>query len=330
MKVIWPVPKIEIIPFYEIEEKRPVALVTSAPAWKAVEKHLHLPVVWKTEIAQAVESSWAALLKNMQGEVVYSVGGGLPADAAKYLAAKKNLPLVCLPTALSVDAFVTWASGIRVGGSVQYIETKIPETLVIDYEVLAQAPENIRAAGVCDVLSIATGCWDWHFAEEQGKNETGMKYIPHIAHIAQGILEGVLDCAEAAGRGEPEGLKGLLDAIALETQLLNQVGHARPEEGSEHYFAYSVENQVGAGRVHAELVCPGILIIAALQGQDIKPLKKAMKGCNIALNTIPEPIILSTLQGLAEYSNTNGYSFGIAHVLDEKRLQNINLAAILG
>lgn len=39
--------------------------------------------------------------------MVYAVGGGLPADAAKYLAFNAGLPMICLPTALSVDAFVT-------------------------------------------------------------------------------------------------------------------------------------------------------------------------------------------------------------------------------
>jgi glycerol-1-phosphate dehydrogenase [NAD(P)+] len=73
--------------------------------------------------------------------------------------------------------------------------------LFIDFEVLTSAPAQIRAAGICDVLSIATGSWDWQFSEQKGKNEPDMTYIPYIAQAAQAILNGVLDCAEAAGRG---------------------------------------------------------------------------------------------------------------------------------
>ena len=43
----------------------------------------------------------------------------------------------------------------------------------------------------------------------------------------------------AAGTGR--GLKCLYDCLAMEVQLCNQIGHARPEEGSEHYFAYCAE-----------------------------------------------------------------------------------------
>ncbi|MFQ5435295.1 MAG: hypothetical protein ACE5FD_10510 [Anaerolineae bacterium] len=43
----------------------------------------------------------------------------------------------------------------------------------------------------------------------------------------------------------------------MEVQLCNQIGHARPEEGSEHYFAYAVENVMGKGLPHGDLVgCP--------------------------------------------------------------------------
>jgi len=46
-------------------------------------------------------------------EIVYAVGGGLVTFSAVYISVKLILPLVVLPTALSVDAFMTAASGIR-------------------------------------------------------------------------------------------------------------------------------------------------------------------------------------------------------------------------
>jgi glycerol-1-phosphate dehydrogenase [NAD(P)+] len=146
-----------------------------------------------------------------------------------------------------VDAFITAASGIRREGSVYYIETKPPENLALDLEVIAAAPETIRAAGITDVMSIATGSWDWKFAHERGINPPGMEFIPWAYDNAQSILAGVLDCAEAAGRGDRDGLKTLYDCLAMEVQLCYLVGHARPEEGTEHYFAYCVENVMGHG-----------------------------------------------------------------------------------
>jgi glycerol-1-phosphate dehydrogenase [NAD(P)+] len=312
-------PFVQLMPFAEIEEKRNVLLVTSAPAWNVVKDSLRgLNITATIEVTEATTEFWDNLqlpITNHQFEVVYSVGGGLTADAAKYIAAKLNLPLVVLPTALSVDAFITSASGIRKDGCVYYIETKVPERLILDLETIAKAPAFIRAAGITDVMSISTGAWDWKFAHEQGKNPAGMEFIPWVYDNAQSILSGVLDCAEAAGRGDADGLKTLYDCLAMEVQLCNQVGHSRPEEGSEHYFAYAVENEMGHGLPHGDLVGPAILLIAKLQGQDTTQLEKALKACNVPLNNIPKDMIDRTLKNLPDYSRRHNLSFGIAHTL---------------
>jgi glycerol-1-phosphate dehydrogenase [NAD(P)+] len=312
-------PFVHLMPFTGIGEKRPVLLLTSAPAWNAVKEQLRdLQVVARIEVTEANTAHWDNLhssIENQKSEIIYAVGGGLVADAAKYIAVKRSLPLVVMPTALSVDAFLTSASGIRRDGCVYYIETKTPETLILDLDVIACAPEAIRAAGITDVMSIATGSWDWKFAHERRRNPEGMEFIPWVYDNAQSILNGVLDCAEAAGRGDREGLKTLYDCLAMEVQLCNQVGHARPEEGSEHYFAYAVENEIGHGLPHGDLVGPGILLMAQLQGQDTSRLEKALTACNIPLNNIPQAMVDRTLQILSAYCRHHTLAFGIAHTL---------------
>jgi glycerol-1-phosphate dehydrogenase [NAD(P)+] len=323
MTHIWPIPKIEVMPFSEIDEPRDVALVFSRAAYEAVKDSIRIEVVSQVEPVDATLEHWDMLSKNVQGDVIYAVGGGLAVDAAKYFAARQDLPLVSLPTALSVDAFLTWASGYRKDGCVYYIETKPPDRMIVDYEVLASGPESIRAAGICDVLSIATGSWDWRFAEDQGQNTPETRLIPYAYDTAQAILRGTLDCAEAAGRGDPEGFKQLLDCLALEVQLCNQIGHARPEEGSEHYFAYSVENEMGKGLPHGDLVGPGIVLMAGLQGQDIEPLKRALEDCKIPLTNIPVEVIQRTLLGLPAYCKKHDLLFGIAHTLSASHLEQL-------
>lgn len=323
MKKIWNLPIVEFMPFQELQETRSIVLVTSGPAWQAVSNRLkHLPIQEQVEPIEATTMHWDSLLTQLDDErtdprpgVVYAVGGGLVADAAKYMAIKLDLPLICLPTALSVDAFITSASGIRRDGCVYYIETKVPETLIIDLDVIAEAPAHVRSAGICDVLSIYTGLWDWKFAQERDQNPPEMTYIPWIAQAAQSILQGALDCAQAAGRGDHDGLKQLLDCLALEVQLCNQIGHSRPEEGSEHYFAYLVENYTGHGLPHGDLVGPGILIISAKQGQSTESVRKALEACQIPLENIPPAIVEKTLAQLAPYSFKHKLPYGIAHEL---------------
>jgi glycerol-1-phosphate dehydrogenase [NAD(P)+] len=326
MKQIWNLPQTILMPFSAIDEQRPALVVTSSPAWEAAKGQLHgLRTADRVEVTEATTEQWDNLLLLMEVhnsvipdrplEVVYAIGGGLTADAGKYMARKLDLPITVLPTALSVDAFITAASAIRKDGCVYYIETKVPETLILDLEIIAAAPASIRAAGITDVISIATGSWDWKFAHEQGKNPPGMEFIPWVYDNAQSILSGVLDCAEAAGWGDRDGLKTLYDCLAMEVQLCNQVGHARPEEGSEHYFAYAVENEIGHGLPHGELVGPGIVLMSRLQGQDSARYESALRACHVPLNRIPADITDKTLKSLPSYCKKHGLAFGLAHTL---------------
>jgi glycerol-1-phosphate dehydrogenase [NAD(P)+] len=339
MKRILNLPQTTLMPFSAIEEPRPVIVVTSAPAWEAVKGQLRgLRIADRVEVTEAITEQWDNLLSLIDIRkssvidrplgVVYAIGGGLTADAGKYIAARLGLPLTVLPTALSVDAFMTAASGIRrfpppppgegLGARdscVYYIETKVPENLILDLDIIAAAPAHIRAAGITDVMSIATGSWDWKLAHEQGQNPPGMEFIPWVYENAQTILNGVLDCAEAAGRGDRDGLKTLFDCLALEVQLCNQVGHARPEEGSEHYFAYCAENFTGHGWSHGDLVGPGIMIMSKLQGQDTRRYESALRACNVPLDRIPAEITNKTLKSLPSYCKKHGLAFGIAHTL---------------
>jgi len=293
---IWNLPLVDFIPFDELVVENPIVIVTTEGAWEAVSEDLdHLDIISKIQAEDATVAHFATLTNQVQQLLVdgsdvllYSIGGGLAVDAAKYIANALGLHLSHLPTALSVDAFLTWASGVRHQGCVQYIETKTPDRLVVDMDVLAVAPKNIRSAGICDVLSIATGLWDWEFAAEKGMNPEGMELIPWVADAAQAILDGALECAVAAGEGDPDGLKQLLDCLAMEVQLCNQIRHSRPEEGSEHYFAYAVENLLGKGIFHGDLVGLGIMLMAEFQDQNSEELETALRACHILLENIPE------------------------------------------
>jgi glycerol dehydrogenase-like iron-containing ADH family enzyme len=315
-------PCVELMSFADLVENRPALLITSAPAWEAVKDRLRgLNIVETIEVTEATTDHWDNLqsaIYNQKSEIVCAVGGGLVADAAKYFAVKLGLPLTVMPTALSVDAFITAASGIRRDGCVYYIATKVPENIILDFKVIANAPTSIRAAGIADVMSIATGCWDWKFAHERGQNPPGMEFIPWVHDNAQSILNGVLDCAEAAGRGDRSGLKQLYDCLALEVQMCNQVGHSRPEEGSEHYFAYCAENFTGHGLPHGDLVGPGIVIMAKLQGQNTARYESALKACHVPLDRISPEITAQTLKSLPAYCSKHGLAFSLAHTLEEK------------
>lgn len=325
MEHIWPIPHIHYGALKDIQEDRSVTVLHTQAAYDAIKAQLPFSPAQDINVTEATLDYWDGLMGQIDGDVIYAIGGGLPVDAGKYISLKMNRPLVSIPTAISVDAFLTWASGYRKDGCVYYDETKIPDQLIVDFDMIGAGPDFIRAAGITDVLSIATGSTDWAYAHKLGKNPDHTPYDAHVEATAQSILDAVIDCAESAGKGERAGLARLLECLAMEVQLCNFIGHSRPEEGSEHYFAYAVENTMGKGLPHGDLVGPGILLMAQLHGLDVPRLQQAMEYCGIPLNNIPEEVILETLRSLPEYCIQHNLPHGIAHDLDEDKINSLQL-----
>jgi len=299
------------------EPKGPVGVITDQQVWDAVHHNIRGLTVpaWRVNVTEATISAWDEIIATIpvdSAESILAVGGGLVHDAAKYIGNRLGLPVTGMPTALSVDAFFTAAAGYRQNGMVRYLETPPPSEIWIDFDVIAAAPPSVRAAGVCDVLSIATGTWDWQLSHERGRNAPGMQYSPWAAATAATLLNACHDACAAAGTGDHGGLKVLLDCLALEVQLCNQLGHPRPEEGSEHAFAYSVENAMGHGLPHGDLVGPGILHISRLQNNDAKRLEQSLLAAGVPLGSIPDSIVEATLAGLPAYVREHKFYYGIA------------------
>ena len=82
---IWNIPNIEFVPFDELEEDRPVIVVTTAGAWEAVAEDLqHLTVADRVQVSEATILHWLNLttklqsqITSLQSPIIYAVGGGL-------------------------------------------------------------------------------------------------------------------------------------------------------------------------------------------------------------------------------------------------------------
>ena len=309
-------PSILRCPFASVREHREAIVLTTDPAWKVV-SGIDVNTQYPIYVESNTQADMATLADACTGEVVYGIGGGLAVDTAKYVAAVKGLPLVALPTILSTDAFLTDATGVRENGCVHYLPTKAPDTVIIDMDVLCNAPASMRASGAADVLSIATALWDWQEAEKMGANPSNQQLTPQAIGIASTLLQTLLDNAREIGRGTPTGLKLLLDLLCMEVQLCYQCGHSRVEEGSEHYFVYAIENHLapaedggpdhetenGAPILHGELVGLGILLMAVLQSQPWTQYRHALECLQINYfpSTIARDAIADTLINLSDY-----------------------------
>lgn len=323
METIWNIPRVEICNLTDVDEKRPAAIITGNRAWRAVGSFLKMPVVVQAEPYTASIEFLETLANGLpeQVQVVYGIGGGLACDVAKFVAHQNGLPAVIVPTALSVDGFFTAIAAVRKDGTVKYVETGPAEKVIIDWDIVSSAPDHIRGTGITEILSMTTGLLDWRYAAERKKNTVKERYQPWAAQIAAGIAQQAYKIAEGVGQGRVDALRNLLDLICMEVQLTNQLGHNRPQEGSEQYFAYAVEPKAAlrAGVPYSDLVGPGILIAAALHGQDITPMRNTLQSAGVRLGQLKPDDIVETLRELPDYVVRHDLPYGIVHDMD---LQN--------
>jgi len=108
------------------------------------------------ECSQAEVARVAGLVAEKKADVLVGLGGGKVIDTAKIVADKARIPVVIVPTIASTDApcsgcaILYTDSGEFEGVTYQRAN---PEVVLVDTEVIAQAPARFLIAGMGDALS---------------------------------------------------------------------------------------------------------------------------------------------------------------------------------
>ncbi|XWX04477.1 iron-containing alcohol dehydrogenase [Aggregatilineales bacterium SYSU G02658] len=316
VETLWNLPRVELRELSTVKETRTTAVLTGNRAWSSVGPLLSLPIAVQAEPLTTEIGYLNAMAASLppQVEVVYGIGGGRAADTAKYIAWKNNLPSVLIPTALSVDGFFTALVAAREDNTVRYYTTGPAERVIVDMDVISTAPAHIRGTGIVEILSMTTGLLDWKFAAERRQNTPEERFQPWAASIAAGIAQQAYKIAADVGAGKIDALRNLLDLICVEVQLTNQLGHNRPQEGSEQYFAYAIEPKVSrTGVPYADLVGPGILVAAALHKQNIGPIRDTLISAGVRMDRLRREDILDTLAMFPAYAREHRLPYSILH-----------------
>jgi glycerol-1-phosphate dehydrogenase [NAD(P)+] len=210
-----------------------------------------------------VETLERQLAAAPEADTVVAIGGGQAIDLGKFIAWRRGLRLITVPTILSVDAFVTPAAGIRRGHRVEYVGQTTPDPLVIDYELIRTAPPELNIAGVGDLLSIHTACFDWELAARAGRSE--YPWRPADVAAARAVLADTMAKSDAIRGCTDDGLRAIVEGYMRVNTLCLPAGHYRVEEGSEHYLFYELEERLRRPFMHGWIVGLGVHLLSRLQ-----------------------------------------------------------------
>lgn len=294
-------------------------VATMPVPWQVVSQRIGNPPVHMIDVPDMdLENAVALEAATPLCDVVVAIGGGQSMDMGKYVAWKRGIPLVNIPTIVSTNAYVTQAVGVRNRGKVEYIGEVTPELVLVDYDLIRTAPPELNIAGCGDILSIHTASFDWHLAYVAGQEPRG--YIPAAVKRARALVQKLDESASDIRALTDDGIRAIVECYLEINDICIPLGHYRAEEGPEHFFAYNVEYLTRRTFVHGWLVGLGIQLMSRLQenspGEIVAIMDRLGLPHSPRANQLTRADIEQALQTLRERTLTDERWYGIINQRD--------------
>ena len=242
-----------------------------------------------------------------RGCSVLSIGSGVVTDIAKHgcflyqQETGESVPFVMYQTANSVSAFTSNMSPTFVDGVKRTLDSRYPDALICDLETLRDAPAEMTAGGVGDMLAVFVSFPDWYLAHLLGMDST---YSELAGKLIGPLDEILLAHADGIRRGTLESVAILAKIIALGGLAMSLSHATTPMSGFEHVMSHVLDMQAEID--HAQLTVHGSQVaLATLAGtemyqrflSDFKPAAVKMDDCYPGMDTM-QALIESSFAGI--------------------------------
>ena len=204
-------------------------------------------------------------------DTVVALGGGKTIDTGKGIARRRNARLVVAPTIASNDSptsrlIVLYDEAHRVAG-VELL-ARNPDAVLVDTDVIAQAPVRFFAAGMGDALSKTFEARQCHLA--RGHNFYGTPSLSTARLLADRCYQVIAELGEAALRQVAEHRRpnAIVEEVVEATVLLSGVGFESGGLSLAHALVRGFAAHPDIGRfLHGEAVAFGTLVQLVAEGR---------------------------------------------------------------
>lgn len=177
----------------------------------------------------------ADAMRGKRYDAVVGLGGGKIIDVAKYAAARVGLPMVAVATNLSHDGICSPVSTLDNDNGRGSYGVPTPIALVIDLDVIREAPVRYVRSGIGDAISNLSAIADW----ELSHRETGEPIDGLAAAMARSAGESVL--RHPGGVGDDAFLTTLAEGLVLSGIAMSISGDTRPSSGACHEISHAFD-----------------------------------------------------------------------------------------
>ncbi len=202
-------------------------------------------------------------VKKHKADVIIGIGGGKALDTAKLIAFQTHLPIVTVPGSAATCAAWTALSNVYTdAGAFSYDVTlaQCPDLLILDYDLVATAPQRTLVAGIGDALA------KWYEASISSGASSQTMIIAAVQQAR--VLRDILFQKSVEALEEPggEAWREVVDASVLLAGVIGGLGGAQCRTVAAHAVHNGLTHLLDCHDVlHGEKVAFGILVQLRLE-----------------------------------------------------------------
>ncbi len=193
-------------------------------------------------------------------DVVVGIGGGKVLDVAKYTCFLKKLPFISVPTTTSNDGFSSSSCSLIINERRSSVNAVMPYGIIVDIDVIKEAPEKFIYSGIGDLVSKITSLYDWEFEEKNGKAQVD----DFAVMIAKKSVNSFVRTEFKSIRDEVF-IKELVDSLAMSGIAVEIAQNSAPASGSEHLISHALDKLLENPQLHGLQVGIATYIMSKVQ-----------------------------------------------------------------
>jgi len=215
--------------------------------------------------AHADEATVALVERGLaECDLAVAVGAGTVNDVTKLASFGRGIPYLVVATAPSMNGYTSGIAAVMIRGVKRTVECHQPLGVVADLEILRRAPLDLIRAGLGDLESKPTCTADFRLAGRL----RGEWYCSAPEEVVMRAERRAADAAEGIGRGDPQAVGVLTEALLLSGFSMRLAGTSSPASGGEHLLSHHwdmlAEDEGRVEHWHGAQVGVATIVIAAL------------------------------------------------------------------